>query len=386
MPQPIRNRYRTLVIGVLVLLVTCALLELGARAALHFLASPADFEQYASTAQLRARFGEFSRFQVHRHLGFCLSPGYQRDNNRHNRLGFRGEEIAEQKAPGVLRIVCAGGSTTYGEGVVREFKLSYPYVLQQRLREQGLAVEVVNAGCPGWTTLETLINFETRVLSLEPDVLIVYHGINDAISRIVWPPEACRADHSGWLCRREPIQEARIWESSTLIRWLLVRSGAMEPHGSMFRIIGDAPPTSHTFAFRTQRNAGRYPDGVFRDVPVEQMLAANPPAFLERNLRSLIAVAEANGVEVVLTTFAFSKAFPHQSYIGHPAIQQAIEATNEIQRRIAAATAAHLFDLAKVLPDDPGLFTDGMHFTAAGNRQRVELLLPWLRDELRIGK
>jgi lysophospholipase L1-like esterase len=386
MPQTVRNRYKTLVWGVFVLVATCAVLELGARAVLHFLASPEDFEKYASTAQLRARFGAASRFQVHRHLGFSLTPGYQRYNNRHNSLGFRGEEFAEKKAPGVLRIVCAGGSTTYGEGVVAEYRLSYPHILQHVLRGQGLAVEVINAGCPGWTTLETLINFQTRVLPLEPDVLIVYEGINDAISRIVWPPEAYRGDHSGWLCRREAIHVARFWESSTLVRYLLARSGAMEPHGSMVRIIGDVPPTSHTFEFRRQRNGGRYPDGVFREVPIDKMLAANPPVFFERNLRSLIAMAKAHGVRLVLMTFAISKAFPAQSYVGHPAIQKAIAEMNEIQRQVATETAVPLFDFAKALPDDPSLFTDGMHFTAPGNVKRVELLLAWLRDHLQIGK
>lgn len=380
------SRYRKIVLGTLTLVLTGAVLEAGARLLLHFGASSADFEKYASAAQLRARLGEYSRFQVHRHLGYCLTPDYQRDNNRHNSLGFRGEEFAKPKPPGTLRIVCAGASTTYGEGVVSDFRLSYPHMLQLALRAKGLAVEVINAGCPGWTTLETLINFQTRVLDLEPDVVIVYHGINDAISRIVWPPDAYRSDHSGWLSRRDALQTEPLWESSTLVRFLLVRAGVIEPQASMFRIVGDVPPSSHTFEFRTQRIQGRYPDGVFREVPVEQMLDANPPIFFERNLRSLIAVAAANRVRVVLTTFAISRAFPDQSYTGYPAIQKAVEATNEIVRRLTRETSAQLFDLVKLLPEDKSLFTDGMHFTAAGNYKRVELLLPWLAQELQIGR
>ena len=376
MRRTVKLRRRILLVGAAALFAV-VVAELGALAWLHWLASEADFQRYASITQLRARYGEFERFRAHRHLGFALAPGYRKGPNRHNQLGFRGEEIALEKRAGTQRIACCGGSTTYGEGVA-DYRLSVPFLLEQGLRADGLDVEVINAGCPGWTTLETLINFETRLLDLATDCIVVYHGINDVLPRMVWPHSAYRGDWSGWLCRDEHLAEASLLERSALLRILMVRNGAIEPHSSLMRIIGDVPATSHTFAFRAQRMDGRYPAGIFRDVPIEQMLAANGPVFFERNLRNLLAVATAHRVQVVLTTFAFSREFPEQAYIGHPAVQAAIEETNAIVRRLGQETGTAVLDLAPLLVTKD-LFTDGVHFTEAGNRKRAELLREFLR-------
>lgn len=365
----------------LLLLAACAaalVAEGGARVWLHGLAGDDTFRRYASIGQLRARYGDFERFRAHRHLGYALAPGYTRGQNRHNALGLRGAEIDVAKPAGTIRIAMCGGSTTYGEGV-DDYRLSAPFLLEQALRADGPAVDVLNAGCPGWTTLETLVNFETRLLDLAPDHVVVCHGINDVLPRMVWPAAAHRGDLSGWLCRNEHLAEASLLERSTLARILLVGTGRLEPHSSLLRIVGDVPPTSHSFEFRLQRNAGRYPDGVFRDVPVERMLAANPPVLFERNLRNLIAVASAHGVQVLLCTFAYSREFPQQAYIGHPAVQAAIDGTNAIVRRLGAATGTPVIDHAAELVDR-GLFLDGVHFTVEGNRRRAERLRRWFRE------
>jgi lysophospholipase L1-like esterase len=365
---------RKLSFTLLVLFLTLAALELGARAWLHWFASEQAFLDCASITQLRARLGEFERFRAHRHLGFCLAADYRKGNNRHNALGLRGEELAIGKPAGTVRIVCCGGSTTYGEGVFYDYKLSMPYLLEQVLRGEGHQVEVINAGCPGWTTLETLINFETRLLELQPDYIVVCHGINDALTRIVWPHSAYRADYSGWLRRDEHVREASLLETSTLARILLVESGRIQPHGSIMRIIGDAPETCHTFTFQAQRRRFAYPDGVFREVPIERMMEANPPVFFERNLRSLMALAAAHGVRVVLATVAFSRGFPLATYVGHPAFQAAIEQTNVIVRRFGQETQTEVVDFERELVAREMFIDDGMHFTEAGNRVRAERL------------
>lgn len=373
---------RRLVAGIAAAGVALLLAELGALGWLHWCAAEPDFQRYASITELRARYGEFDRFRAHRHMGYVLAPGYRKGGNRHNALGYRGDEIARAKAPGTLRIACCGGSTVYGEGVIDDYRLSMPYLLEQALRSEGRAVEVINAGCPGWTTLESLIDFETRLLDLEADVAIVYHGINDVLPRMVWPHDAYRGDWSGWLCRDEHVATASLLERSALARILMVRGGRLEPHGSLLRIIGEAPPSSRMFVFRTQRMSGTYPSGVFRDVPIEQMLAANPPIYFERNLRTMLATAAEHGVRVLLTTFAFSREWPGQAYIGHPAVQAAIEEFNALVLGLGRQRGAAALDLQPQLVAKE-LFTDGVHFTAAGNRRRVELLLPALRDLLR---
>ena len=367
-------------LGLGAVLVALVVAELLATAWLRWLADEDDFRRFASLGQLRARYGVFDRFRPHRHLGYSLTPDYRAGANRHNSLGFRGEEFTIEKPEGVARIVCCGGSTTYGYGT-DDFRLTVPSMLQYGLREAGKDVEVINAGCPGWTTFETLLNFESRVLDLSPDFVVFYHGVNDVLASMVWPPEALRGDQSGWLVRETRASDASLLERSDLARIIMVRAGVIEPHSSMLRVVGDAAPSNRTFTFRRQRKQGTYPDGVFRDAPIERMLRENGTGLFRRNLESFLAVAEAHGVSVLLNTFAYSAEFPGNANIGHAAVRAAIDAYNEVVRDAARRHGLGIVDLQQALTSKE-LFTDGEHFSVAGNIERAQRLMPFFLERL----
>ena len=89
-----------------------------------------------------------------------------------------------------------GGSTTYSYDI-EDFKKSYPDLLEKYLQKKDFDnIEVINAGGGGWSSWESLINLELRVLDLDPDLVIIYHGINDIHTRLVWPPEVYQGDNS----------------------------------------------------------------------------------------------------------------------------------------------------------------------------------------------
>jgi len=106
------------------------------------------------------------------------------------------------KPAGQFRIVCLGGSTTYTSDV-KDYRDSYPYLLEKYLKAQGYNdVTVVNAGAGSWSSWESLINFQFRVLDLDPDLIIVYHGINDILRPIaVTTPAPARPIKQAYLCR-----------------------------------------------------------------------------------------------------------------------------------------------------------------------------------------
>jgi hypothetical protein len=83
-----------------------------------------------------------------------------------------------------------------------------------------------------------LINLELRVLDLDPDLILVYHGINDIQARFVWPPETYFGDNSG---SKVHIGEQRSRQSlldhGTIARYLRVRSGKILPFSSFQRTI-----------------------------------------------------------------------------------------------------------------------------------------------------
>ena len=98
-----------------------------------------------------------------------------------NSLGFRGPEIQIPKPPGTFRIFALGESSTFGWKGVTSHKQAWPAVLEAKLKaaHPGRNIEVVNAGVPGYTSIEQRINFTLRVSRLEPDAVLIYHGNND---------------------------------------------------------------------------------------------------------------------------------------------------------------------------------------------------------------
>ena len=75
---------------------------------------------------------------------------------------------------------------------------TYPRQLEASLRKRFplLGLDVINAGVSGYSSMESLINLQFRVLALEPDLIIIYHAINDVGTRLV-DPELYRSDNSG---------------------------------------------------------------------------------------------------------------------------------------------------------------------------------------------
>ncbi|HTE05758.1 MAG TPA: SGNH/GDSL hydrolase family protein, partial [Planctomycetota bacterium] len=96
--------------------------------------------------------------------------------------GYRTTEFSDTKAPGALRVIAAGDSTTFGLGVLEELRWSS--LLRRALA--GLcadvrAVEVINAGVPGYSLVQDRLQIERDLLPLQPDVLaLLVTGWNDS--------------------------------------------------------------------------------------------------------------------------------------------------------------------------------------------------------------
>ncbi len=96
-----------------------------------------------------------------------------------NSSGFRTKEF-EKKIPDVTRIVTIGDSSTFGWGVDAEY--TYQRLLEDRLHVHSgeTRTEILNLGISGHTSRHGLGMFKHYVRNLEPDVLIINYGANDA--------------------------------------------------------------------------------------------------------------------------------------------------------------------------------------------------------------
>jgi len=127
-----------------------------------------------------------------------------------NAYGLRGPAVAQEKPPGVFRVVCLGDSFTFGEGV--RCADTYPACLGGILATAmpGRQVEVINAGVQAYGTKDAAALLLMRCLAFKPDVVTLGFVLNDATD----PDETIRQNEAATRAYRPfwPGRVSRIWE------------------------------------------------------------------------------------------------------------------------------------------------------------------------------
>lgn len=265
---------------------------------------------------------------------------------RVNAAGFRGGPLERAKPPEVLRVVGMGDSVTFGFGVAEDevFIAGVAALVAPPLAPR--RVEWINAGVPGFTSVQGLRDLE-RVLGLAPDVVTVLYGWNDG-----WRTAAPDAT-------RSPSRVLALIEHSRLIT--AARSGAR----SLAGLLGLERPE---------------PRGLLPRVPVDEF---------EATLLEIVERIRAAGALPILVTppAAFGPDRPPEEYFRHgwTVPREELEPTRrryaDAMRRVAARAAVPLVDCAVLVPDDPALFlADGYHPNADGHRLMAEQIAAVLRQ------
>lgn len=96
-----------------------------------------------------------------------------------NNVGFRGDSLAMPKPADETRIFIIGGSTT--QCLYIDDSVSVERVLQNSLREKipGRNIKVYSAAKSGDATAEHLAMLSQRIIHMQPDMVIIFSGIND---------------------------------------------------------------------------------------------------------------------------------------------------------------------------------------------------------------
>jgi lysophospholipase L1-like esterase len=264
--------------------------------------------------------------------------------------GLRLISADEVKPPEVFRVFCLGGSTTY---------LGYPAKLEQALAAdfaaRGRRLEVVNAADISWTSVETLIYFTVRCVHYQPDAVIVYQGVNDAWASF---GPTFRPDYSHWR-KRLVANTLFVWDR--LPRWL--------EHSAVFvqvRAWLESRQEHATWALSTMQYV---PD--FAQDPY------HGPGTFHENMLSLLAVARARGIPVLLATEAFNVQVPEQRLV------QAVRETNAVTRALADEDhGVALADTAALIPGNYANMYDLCHFRPEGEAALVQAIAEAVRAHL----
>lgn len=296
-----------------------------------------------------------ARIVPHPYLAYAPKPNFEtlpaaKRKITHNSLGFRGPEITLEKPPGVLRVVCLGGSSTYGHGPSSN-ETTWPARLEAHLSEAlpGRTIQVINGGCQGWSSFELLGNLAYRAIEFEPDLVIVYETINDMRCALYPNP---KPDNTHWRAVWQPLPENPMRHSIT---WLLWRKhfSSYDPGNLAGFVIADFDGKSDKYAWTPESERG------FRNT--------------HRNLHSIVSVAERNGARVLFGTQALWRDDVRDVNPKSADDQlRAFDYITAIVRRVAGergfpvADVQGAFDAAVQGRNHTELYTKEVHVTDAG--------------------
>jgi len=266
----------------------------------------------------------------------------------------------------VARVLCLGGSTTYGWGVAHAAE-AYPArleaILGRELPSGVNGVEVINGGLPYGTSAEMLTHYLFKFHYFRPDLVILEAGGNDAdaLTRLWYQP-----DYSHW--RQAPCVAPSLppW-TRWMMRSRLVSFGyILAVHGALHEGLGplirpgDGPPSARWYP-----EAGPVPPGE-RRVPPEDLALAH-------NLDVLVREAQADGARVLLVPF---RPAPGNTY---PALTQRAVATNEEVMRAYASDRDLVMTPFPAAVITAANWVDNCHLNAAGEGEKAEHIAGFAR-------
>jgi len=301
-----------------------------------------------------------------------LDYGGEKGGCRTNALGLRSGPVGA-KQPGEFRILALGESTTFGVGVPD--RLAYPQRLEALLRESGACPQcrVINAGVSAWSSFQSRRYLETEGLALQPDLVLVYHEINDympASFRNAGQSEAAmlRSD----LQLHDSMQETlgrRIVASSAFLRWLTYHQARravaglkdaprfVPPDAIGLPEIGLRPLVVRTEdEHRAKVNEAALPTRV-------------PPPERRRMFEEMLALCRSRGIALVAIHPSYRATSPHACVLTEFCRERAVP-------MLEAQPVLHREGLA---PE--AMYLDKMHPTARGHEALAEALAEFLTAE-----
>jgi|GEM_PF-1853917 len=269
-----------------------------------------------------------------------------------NSLGFRD---GPYKAKADVKILLLGDSVSWGDGIWKT-KQVYPQILEQKLANalKPKAVEVINTGVPGYSTLQQLKYLRSKGMALKPDLIVLQFCFND----ITEAPIAMKA-----------YKRPKSRSSGTFQKTLRTLYNRLLQHSYTFAAI---------IKWR-QKN--------LRQKRAQQIehLAKNPKdrRFVEgwrttfEALRKMQLLAHKHSVPIMLFIPPYRFQLKNADY---PKLQKQLHAFLKRQQLDYVDTLSALSKLQK--KHSQSLYRDANHFSILGHRKVAELLLKPIQKKL----
>jgi len=318
--------------------------------------------------------------QRHRHyffhhdnqLGWRHRPGaeclFKNQPVRINAQGLRDDEFVVPKPPGTYRILMLGDSQLFGDGIKAEEGLA------KCLERQLSNVQVINAGVIGYGNDQELLYFERDGIQLGSDLTIITlnpYDFRDNVSSSV---------RSGYRKPRFKVHQGK----------LTLQGVPVPAPGLLDRLCRRLSDTSLLYRLIQQRMEHRHPDTVIAspavgnsdDAVTQEIYPQGDALDRASEVTCLILARLAESVRSSRSQ-ALVVFLPYEMNLRPPS--PFCETTDQMLARLTACGKTHGFpvldmrDALQAAPRD-GLYTDTMHFSAAGNARLAVYLAGYLRS------
>jgi lysophospholipase L1-like esterase len=277
-----------------------------------------------------------------------------------NSRGYRGPEFAAPKPDGAIRVIIYGGSQVFDINAGGDN--DWPRQVEKLLRAQGFPqIEVINAGAPGHASWDSVGKLFAEGHTLTPDVVILCNAWNDL--KYFGSNQPLLRKYKPYIETQDP----RLHYQNTLDRFLCEHSQLfvrlrMKYYSWRLRAgeQGQIPTTADPGGSAYMAIA-QYRLNVQTFADIANRTGAVPVVMTQPRLASLKNTEE-------------EKKRLHYYYVNlsHEGLVNAFEQTDTIIRQAFASKEAVVFDAAPKFTGRGDLFTDEVHFNAAGSQAMAE--------------
>jgi lysophospholipase L1-like esterase len=344
-------------------------LEGVSRLAIHAMrnahANIHDLEYYVDHHQAYS-FKNIAAWTSHPFIPYVPKAGVRDEGGLlFNSYGYRSR--GEPK-PGSFRIACIGSSITFGWSVKTED--TWCARLEARLRERfpDRNIEVLNFGIPSASSEMSLAQLHFKVLALQPAMVIVQQGENDAVH---WAADGLRKDDYSDLALHAD------WPENNLIFTpafrLLIHSAAFRLGLYLRGYLGGN--LRHGYLIP---NLDGWYHGVYKlpiDTAAPGYRAVPWQTTYQRNLESMVGICRIHGIDISLLENVYNLHYALLDSAGNADNHAACIQVNNVTEKTAAATGVAYIRVT-VPPDSE--FTDGWHLTPRGEDRKAADIFAFL--------
>jgi len=282
-----------------------------------------------------------------------------------NAKGYRGTIRSYDKPKGVFRIILIGDSCAYG--IMTKNQDTYAYLLEKKLNSlhQGI-FEVINAGVPGYSSLQGLRYLRNELIKYHPDMVLVGFGFNDLceavgekdsdIDVVLAPPWIIDTDNA----------------LSAFKFYKLLKQVASQLRGVFYHAFKHKPALTLTSAQNTTTLDEIDDLDILIQVQSQQLASAPPrrvpPEDFAKNIKDIVDIGKKDNLQVILLTLPSIN-----GCFGYGALLRVFS------RKHNVALIDLIKEFEKRKANTQTYFIDNNHYNEAGHRFVAEIIFDRLQ-------